>query len=429
MLIAEGSPQAKMNEHQIRDQVERYLSANLLTGKRVLVIIPDHSRSGPTGLFFRAISDALMGKAARIDFLVALGTHPQMPEDKINQLLDISVEERAEKYSSVGVFNHQWDQPEALGRAGTLSAEKVEQLSNGLLSMEVPVLLNKKIFEYDHLIICGPIFPHEVVGFSGGHKYLFPGIAAPEIINFTHWLGALVTNPVINGTRETPVRGAIEAAADLVPVERSLFGYVVEGKEVRGLFTGPVREAWKAATELSEQIHILYREKPYQTVLSCAPPMYDDIWTAGKCMYKLEPVVADGGTLIIYAPHIDELSYSHGKVLDQVGYHVRDFFVKQWDQYKDYPWGVLAHSTHVKGIGRFENGVEQPRVNVVLATQIPEARCRQINLGYMDPDSIDPEAYLNREDEGILMVPKAGETLYRLTDMSKFEKRSREINA
>ncbi len=429
MLIAEGSPQALLSEEQIRNQVARYLLANPLTGKRVLVIIPDHTRSGPTGLFYRAISDALMGKAAKLDFLVALGTHPQMSEEKINQLLDISSEERAEKYASVGVFNHQWDNPSALKQAGVLTREKVEQLSNGLLSMEVPVILNKMIYDYDHLIICGPVFPHEVVGFSGGHKYLFPGIASPEIINFTHWLGALVTNPVINGTRDTPVRAAIEAAADLVPVERTLFGYVVQGNDVRGLFTGQVREAWKAATELSRQIHILYREKPYHTVLSCAPPMYDDIWTAGKCMYKLEPVVADGGTLIIYAPHIDELSYSHGEVLDQIGYHVREFFATQWDKYKEYPWGVLAHSTHVKGIGRFENGEEQPRVNVVLATRIPEERCRQINLGYMDPDTIDPEAYKDREDEGILLVPKAGETLYRLTDMSKFEKRSQELNA
>jgi hypothetical protein len=137
-------------------------------------------------------------------------------------------------------------------------------------------------------------------------------------------------------------------------------------------------------------------------------------------MYKLEPIVADGGTLIIYAPHIDEVSYSHGRVLDQIGYHVRDYFVRQWERFKDFPWGVLAHSSHVKGIGTCENGIESPRVNVVLATRIPEERCRRINLGYMDPASIKPEEYANREGEGVLCVPKAGETLYRLKDMSKF---------
>ncbi|UCD27275.1 MAG: DUF2088 domain-containing protein, partial [Planctomycetota bacterium] len=277
------------------------------------------------------------------------------------------------------------------------------------------------IFDYDHLIICGPVFPHEVVGFSGGHKYLFPGIAAPQIINFTHWLGALNTNPKIIGNRDTPVRSAIEAAADLIAMERSLIAYVVDSKDVRGVFAGEVREAWKAAAELSGRTQIIYHDRPYQTVLSCSPEMYDDIWLAGKCMYKLEPVVADGGTLIIYAPHVEEVSYSHGEVLDEVGYHVRDYFAKQWHKFKDYPWGVLAHSTHVKGVGRYEDGVETPRINVVLATRIPERRCKQINLGYMDPDSIQPDDYANREEEGILLVPKAGEMLYRLKDMSKFE--------
>ncbi len=421
-VVSQVNPAATLTEADMRSLVERFLSATPLDGKRVLAVIPDHTRSGPTGTWFRVLADALMGRAKAIDFLVALGTHPPMPEDKINELLKLTPAERESRYASVRVFNHEWNNPAALRQVGTLTHKQVEELTSGMLSIEVPVKVNKLVFDYDHVIICGPVFPHEVVGFSGGHKYFFPGIAAPEVINFTHWVGALLTNPVVNGTRETRVRAAIEAAADLVPVERSLIGYVVNKDDVAGAFAGPVRETWKAATELSSQLHIKYIDKPYKTILSCAPKMYDDIWTAGKCMYKMEPAVADGGTLIIYAPHIDEVSYSHGKVLDEIGYHTRDYFVKQWDKFKHYPWGVVAHSTHVKGVGSFDNGVEQPRVNVVLATRIPESRCRQINLGYMNPDSIDPAAYANREDEGILVVPKAGEILYRLKDMSAFER-------
>lgn len=422
MLISHSNPAVPMTEADMRALVERFLAATPLDGKRVLAVIPDHTRSGPTGTWFRLIADALMGRAKQIDFLIALGTHPTMPEDKINEHLQITTAEREARYANVRVFNHEWDNPSALHQVGTLTRNQVEELTSGMLSIEVPVRINKLVFDYDHVIICGPVFPHEVVGFSGGHKYFFPGIAAPEMINFTHWVGALLTNPLVNGTRETRVRAAIEAAADLVPGERSLIGYVVDGDAVAGAFAGPVREAWRAATELSGSLHIKYIDKPYHTVLSCAPKMYDDIWTAGKCMYKLEPAVADGGTLIIYAPHVDEVSYSHGKVLDEIGYHTRDYFVKQWDKFSRYPWGVVAHSTHVRGVGSYENGVEKPRVNVVLATRIPESRCRKINLGYMDPDSINPADYANRESEGILMVPKAGEILYRLKDMSAFER-------
>ncbi|MBP7934336.1 MAG: DUF2088 domain-containing protein [Phycisphaerae bacterium] len=421
MIVAQGSETARLSDADICQVVAKALGGARLSGKRVLAIIPDHTRSGPTGLLFRAIADTLVGKAAAIDFLIALGTHPPMSEEKINELLGMVGGERAARYASVQVFNHHWNSPEALTPIGMLTRSRVEELSGGLLSMEVPVLINKLVLAYDHLVIAGPVFPHEVVGFSGGHKYLFPGIAAPQVINFTHWLGALVTNPLINGTRDTPVRAAIEAAADLLPIERTLLGYVVSGSEVVGIFGGPVGEAWRAATELSARIHVKYCEKPFKTILSCAPPMYDDIWTAGKCMYKLEPIVADGGTLIIYAPHIDEVSYSHGQVIDQVGYHVRDYFTKQWHRFKHFPWGVLAHSTHVKGVGRFENGLETPRVNVVLATRIPEARCRKINLGYIDPAKVHPDEYRGREDEGVLMVSKAGETLFRLNDMSRFK--------
>jgi len=142
--------------------------------------------------------------------------------------------------------------------------------------------------------------------------------------------------------------------------------------------------------------------------------MYDDIWTAGKVMYKLEPIVEDGGTLIIYAPHITEISYTHGNILDEIGYHTRDYFLKQWDRFSHYPRGVTAHSTHVKGIGTYSNGVETPRVNVILATRIDRARCEKVNLGYMNPNAINIGDYENRQDDGTLVVHHAGEVLHRL---------------
>ncbi len=144
--------------------------------------------------------------------------------------------------------------------------------------------------------------------------------------------------------------------------------------------------------------------------------MYDDVWVGGKCMYKLEPVVADGGELIIYAPHIREISATHGALIRRIGYHTRDYFLEQWDRFKNEPWGILAHSTHVRGIGTYEGGVERPRIRVTLATQIPEDVCRAVNLGYRDPSSIRVADYQGREEEGILYVARAGEMLYRLTD-------------
>ena len=147
-----------------------------------------------------------------------------------------------------------------------------------------------------------------------------------------------------------------------------------------------------------------------------APAMYCELWTAGKCIYKLEPVVADGGRVIIYAPSLSEISVTHGKLIRRVGYHTRDYFLGQWNRFKRVPRAILAHSTHVKGIGTYCDGVEHDRMEVVLATAIPEDLCREISLGYIDPSTIDPADYKNREGEGILVVPHAGEILFRLAD-------------
>jgi len=418
MLIGEGCEDKPLGEERVRELVARGLDQAELGDKRILVIIPDSTRTAPIPLFFRLFCELIAPKARKLDFLVALGTHPPMASEKIDALVGMNAGERAERFPGVEIFNHEWDKPDSLATIGTITADEIEEISEGLMREDVPVALNRRILDYDLLIICGPTFPHEVVGFSGGNKYLFPGIAGPEIINFFHWLGAVITNPVINGTKWTPVRRVVDRAAAMVPVPRLCFSLVVLFDELRGLYIGTPEEAFSAAANLSARLHIVYKPRPFHRVLSIAPKMYDDIWTAGKCMYKLEPVVADGGELVIYAPHVDEISYTHGRILDRIGYHVRDYFLKQMGRFRDVPRGVMAHSTHVKGIGTFENGVERPRVNVVLATAIPQERCRRVNLGYRDPATVDIEEYRDREDEGVLLVPKAGEMLYRLADGS-----------
>src|SRR5256886_8245393 len=298
---------------------------------------------------------------------------------------------------------------------GIISREEAENLTGGLLSGEVPVTLNRMIFAYDQLIICGPVFPHEVAGFSGGAKYLFPGIAGPDIINFTHWLGARLTSMHTIGVKDTLVRRVIHRAAEFVPRPILCLAMVMQGSALHGLYIGSYREAFEQAADLSAQLNIIAIEQPFRRVLSAPSTMYDDLWTAAKAMSKTEPAIADGGEVIIYAPHITEVSYTHGRLIDQVGYHVKDYFLKQWDRFKDIPGSILAHSTHVKGSGTYDaaSDIERPRIQVTLATSIPEERCHRVNLGYADYKKIDPQEWKGREHEGILLVPHADEILYR----------------
>ena len=416
MIAGEGYVNRYLNEEEVRALLEKTFSSCTLDGKRIIVIIPDGTRTAPISMMFRLFGELLGDRVAALDYLIALGTHQPMTDEAITSLVGVGPEERSAKYPRTRIFNHHWNDPETFVDLGEITESEIVQISDGLLKESVRVIVNRMIFDYDQVIICGPTFPHEVVGFSGGNKYFFPGISGSDVINFSHWLGALITSYALIGQKHTPVRRVIDRAAAMIRIPKLCFSMVVKGESLAGLYIGSPEDAWEAASDLSSQLHIVWVDRPYKRVLSVMPKLYDDIWTGAKGMYKLEPAIADGGEVVIYAPHIDEFSYTHGEVLEKVGYHTRDYFIKQWEKFSHYPLGVIAHSTHLKGIGTYDEntGTEYPRIKVTLATKISRERCERLNLGYLDPDSVNLDEWKNREDEGILLVPKAGEMLYRI---------------
>jgi nickel-dependent lactate racemase len=414
MVTGQGDAARYLSEPDVRRILADGFALEAIDAKRLLVLIPDATRTMPMPLMFEALSDTLGPRAAALDFLVALGTHQPMSDEHLSRLVGRPVVGGQAGRSHV--FNHRWDLDGTFVRLGTIPADEIARLSGGLLGVDVPVSLNRLLLDYDHIVICGPVFPHEVVGFSGGTKYLVPGVAGPDVINFTHWLGAVITSSAVIGAGYTPVRAVIDRAAAMVDRPMRCISLVVTHDGIAGLYVGTPRESWDAAAALSARTHILTVDRPFNRVLSVMPTMYDDLWTAAKGMYKLEPAMADGGEIVIYAPHITEVSYTHGRIIDEIGYHCRDYFLAQWDRFGHYPGGVLAHSTHVKGLGTYDAaaGVEEPRIRVTLATSIPEERCRRINLGYLDPAGIRLDEWKGREADGIIVVPRAGEMLYRL---------------
>jgi nickel-dependent lactate racemase len=406
-------PGRVLRQERIAAFLRKSLDPALYERKNILLIIPDSTRSGPFHSLVRRVLRILKPSAAKVDILIALGTHPPMSAGQIGRFLKISASDRRGVYRNVGIFNHEWDRKGSLRRIGVLDPATVRRLTRGLFCESVPVEVNRRVFDYDRIVVLGPVFPHEVVGFSGGWKYFFPGICGPDFLDFFHWLGAVITNVRVNGVVDTPVRALIHAAAGFVPKPCSLIALDVQDGRISAMYSGDMIRAWREAAQRARKTHIVTLRKRFRTVLGIASPLYDDLWTAGKVMYKLESVVEDGGELIIYAPHVTEISYTHGKILDRIGYHVRDYFLKRMERFKGVPRGVMAHSTHVKGTGTYAGGVERPRITVTLATGIPESRCRRINLGYRDWKKIRVGKFENRETEGILVVRNAGETLYR----------------
>ena len=404
-----------LDDTQLREIVQSGLAKRNWRGQRVLVLIPDGTRTMPMPRYFALVRAALReAGAAAQTWMVALGTHPAMDEAALNQLLGCDLAALRHAEPDITVVNHAWQDPQALVLVGTLSAADMQQLSGGLSTDAVPVRVNRAVLTHDHILICGPVFPHEVVGYSGGNKYLFPGISGPDVINATHWLGALLTSYAIIGTAHTAVRAVIDAAAALIPTPRFAICSVVTTDGVWGTFVDTPENAWQEAAACSAEVHVRWLATPVKRVIAVLPAMYDELWVGSKGMYKSEPVVADGGEVVIYAPHLREVSVVHGKVIREIGYHVRDYFLAQWDRFGHLPKGVIAHSTHLRGVGTYVNGVERPRIRVTLATGISAQECAQINLGYLDYRSIDPIALAGAGDPDTLVIPRAGEYLYRL---------------
>jgi len=400
--------------------VSRFVSAAFagadLDGARVCLVVPDGTRTCPLPLLLRAAHGALAGRAKQVTVVIALGTHQGMGEEHLARHLGYAAGAGGDSYPGWRILNHESWRADTFTSLGVIGAARLGELTGGLLTdTTVEVRINRHVAEADVAIVMGPVFPHEVVGFSGGNKYFFPGVSGPELINLSHWVGALITSAEMIGTRGvTPVRALINEAASLIPARRlGLCLVVASGTDMlHAAAFGTPEDAWAACVEVSSQTHITYLERPVRRVLSIMPSKYEDIWTAAKGFYKLEPIVARGGEVIIYAPHITQISVMHPQIAE-IGYHNRDYFLGQWERFKHQPWGDLAHSTHLRGQGTWsaEYG-EQNRVTVTLATGIPEQVVRSVNLNYLNPADVDIAVY--QADPDSFVEPHAGEVLYRL---------------
>jgi nickel-dependent lactate racemase len=401
-----------LSDGDLSAAVAALVEAAAVAGRRVAVVVPDATRSVPLQRIAAHLDAALADAgAATVTWVVALGTHQPMGDSEL-----------AAHVGPVAgsVVNHAWWDPDTLVEVGTVTGPEVAELTGGRLRDPVPVRLNRHVIDADVALLVGPVFPHEVVGFSGGTKYLVPGVAGPEIIDATHWLGALLTSAALIGVEgPNPVRALVDRAAALLPADQLCLAVVVAPgtTELVHAAAGRPRAAWAEAAAVAARTHIRWLDRPVHHVLSVVPARYPDLWTAAKGMYKVEPVVADGGEVVLFAPHVTTTSVTHGDLLAKIGYHTRDYYLGQWDRFAGVPGGVLAHSTHLTGAGTWSpEGGEQPRVRVTLATGISEADCRALNLGYRDPATVDVDAEeaAAAADPDRLVVRNAGEQLYRL---------------
>jgi nickel-dependent lactate racemase len=415
-VVGEGSASTDLAPRELRQVLEQAL-LHVAPDARVLAIIPDKTRDDNTDLLFPFAAEILSERGvAKYDALVAQGTHPPMADSEKRSKIGL-----AHGAAGVGeIFDHEWNVPDELATIGELSATNVARLTGGLINDAVNVTLNRRLAPgvYDTVLIFSATVPHEVAGFAGGAKYLFPGVAGPDLTHATHWLGALASIENVIGRVETPTRHMIEAAADLVTPQIITLNSVVTRDDANrlrthALFAGEFREAFRRAADVSRQVHIKYTGRKYRRVVALLDEHYDELWVGGKASYKLGGIIEEGGELIIYAPHLRAISETHGRLIEKYGYapldRVREMVALSSELQNNL--AVAAHLAHVSYAGqRDESGRVIPRYRITLASALDEETCRRVHLGFMDYREFRREDY--EDDVDTLVVDRAGRDLY-----------------
>ena len=414
--VGRGAATMTLSPEELRAIVADAL-ADIEMGERVLAIVPDKTRDDNTDLLVPFATEILAQKnITRFDALIAQGTHGPMSEVEKREKIGWS---RIAPGNIGDIFDHQWDRDEELVTIGELNAAQVADLTDGLIHEAVPVRINALLAPgtYDTVLVFGATMPHEVAGFAGGAKYFFPGVAGPELTHLTHWLGALATIENVIGRIETPTRRVIEAAAALVTPRIISFTSVStrnsDGLRTHALFAGDLYEAFRRAAEVSSEVHIKHIGRKYKRVVALLDRHYDELWVGGKASYKLGSIIEAGGELIIYAPQLKQLSATHGHLIEKYGYapleQVREM-VAGSDELRA-NLCVAAHLAHVSyGSTRNATGELAPRYRITLASEVSEADCLRVNLGFLDHRRINLEDY--RADSETLIVEDAGRDLY-----------------
>src|SRR3989441_5136570 len=416
--IGKGSPDLDLAPSELRAILEQAL-LSIAPGARVLAIIPDKTRDDNTDVLFPFAAEILSARqVAQLDALVAQGTHVPMTNEEKQFKIGIT---NGQSVPGLGqIYDHKWNVPEELTTIGELSAGEVQRLTGGLITDAVKVNLNRRLGPgiYDTILIFSATVPHEVAGFAGGAKYLFPGVAGPDLTHVTHWLGALASIENVIGRVETPTRHMIEAAADFVSAQIITLNSVMtrdDSNRLRtyALFTGDFRSAFRAAAEVSGHVHIKYTGRKYKRVVALLDEHYDELWVGGKASYKLGAIIEEGGELIIYAPHLRSISETHGRLIEKYGYapldRVREMVALSTELQNNL--AVAAHLAHVSYAGqRDEAGRVIPRYQITMASALDEATCRRVNLGFMDHRAFRRENYEN--DPDTFLVERAGRDLY-----------------
>ncbi len=362
-ILLDAPTGGEITTNELHESLEAMLSGRRL--KRVLLIPPDltrlHSRAGEitAWLYHRLSGDC------RVDILPALGSHAAMTPGELAAMFGEDIPLRA-------YIVHDWRRN--LKAVGTVPGEYVRDISGGRLSYDIEAQVSRVLFDgYDLIVSVGQVVPHEVAGMANHAKNIFVGVGGIDMINRTHFLGAVCGMENALGNDHAPVRKVFDYAAQrflsALPIVYALTVIRQQGGRdcIKGLYLGDQRDAFEAAVACSRRENINWLDEPLKTcVCRMEPEEFRSFWLSNKAIYRTRMAMADGGRLIVLAPAVDKFGEDPGMdaLLRKYGYHGTDATLRAVNENGDLGQNLsaAAHLIHGSSEGRFRVLYAAPRL-------------------------------------------------------------------
>lgn len=355
--FAQGSPETQIDQQRAGQLLDEMLSK---LGKldRVLLLPPDYTRAHSwagelTVLLWERLKDR-----SEVAIMPALGTHFPMTESEMDAMFpgiphDIFRE-------------HDWRND--LVQLGTVPSEFVSEITDGKLDFSIKCQVNKLLVEgkWDRIISIGQLVPHEVVGIANHNKNIFVGVGGQDIINKSHYIGAVCNMERIMGQAKSPVRDVFNYAEDNFAADLPITYLLTvrkkndQGKLITcGLFAGDDKEAYLQGAKLCQQVNLDLLDAPLKkVVVYLDPDEFKSTWLGNKAVYRTRMVMADDGELIILAPAVREFGEDPeiDRLIRKYGYRGTPHTLKmaKENEHLGANLSAAAHLIHGSSEGRFK---------------------------------------------------------------------------
>lgn len=317
--FSKGSPNTVIHSEELGEIISQVFS-DLGERKNVLALPPDFTRFPSRAGEITCLLHDHYGESIS-DIMPALGTHFAMPDWQLDKMFPNVPKE---------LFRvHDWRND--VVTIGEVSAEFVEQMTEGIWKKPWKAQLNKLLWskQHDLIVSIGQVVPHEVIGMANYNKNIFVGTGGVDGINESHFISAAYGMERVMGRADNPLRSILNHAQEQFCQDLPLlFVLTVIGEDesgenvIRGLYIGDDHDCFYAAAALAQKVNVkIFDERPKRVVAWLDPEEFHSTWIGNKSVYRTRMLIDDDGELTVLAkgvktfgedPEIDRLIRKFG---------------------------------------------------------------------------------------------------------------------